>query len=194
MTDLTQQYAETLWPGQWRIFGLGLRPLSLGHALLLRRLNLSDEDYNEMLQAIWLCHHDWRDAARIAFRPLSMRGRLWVYRHLIWTYLKPDEALAEGVAWNHYLTESWSIPKLRSTERHNESKAPDLLQIKVTLQAELGYSHQEAMDLPVSQAIWECAAHSERNGGCAFVTEYDETLESLAERMKSGDLMPNGDN
>jgi len=192
--DLRRAYAETVWPGQWTIFGLQLRPLSLGHALLLRRLGLEDKDTDQTLQAIWLCHHDWRKASQIAFRSLSIRGQLWLHSRLVWAYLRPNLALQECLAWSEYLQESWSVPQLTTSGNGSAAGAPDLLQLKVLLQGSLGYRHAEAMGMPVAQAIWECAAYSESQGGCTFKTDYDETLEKLADRMRKGELMPDAFN
>ena len=66
-----REYAEAIWPARWRAFGRNLRSFTLGHALLLRRLDLEGRDWSEILQAVWLCSFPVETAGRIAVRPTA---------------------------------------------------------------------------------------------------------------------------
>jgi len=181
----TQRYAEAVWPDRWTVFGLRLKPFSLGHALLFRRLDLDDRDWSEILQAVWLCSMDWRKASEAALRDLPLRGRLWLHRKLLHAALRPRWAIEHNLAWVEYQRAAYDCPDLW-LKRSAKSKQgpPELLQIKLLLQEKLGYTSESAKSLPFSQALWECAAWTSGQGGFEFVTDDDQGLMESARKLR----------
>lgn len=181
MTHL-QRYAEAALPDGYRIAGVQLRPLSIGHILLLTRLGNPwfvrgrKASAADLAVAVAVCSQCWR-ANLVALHGWRFRARLR------WLAIRLMLDSRAGATWRAYLAMSLRAPTVwqkSGTLGQRPLAAPYWLQILMTLQSDIGYSEDVALDLPASQAQWLAIAAWEKGGGTEMASEHEaEVMEHL---------------
>ena len=176
--------AESFLNAQHRIYGLRMRPLSLGHAFALEALGnpfyhgeLGGAD--ELRLAAWICSRP----------PLALPETIG-WRHSLWRW-GTDKAdfNAEVAAWRAYVADYVAPPQLwnkapkAGENRHEPSKIPANLSTVVRLMR-LGMSEQQAWATPVGVAAWYEAAWYESEGGQLDLVSDAERLSILKSKLK----------
>lgn len=179
-------YAEALFPDARSACGVRLHPLTLGHALLLRRLEspfVRGESgygldvkltYNDVLEAAFVASRPWNVAAQQV-----NNARVWWWMH--WKWIHRRRWIAEDTAallrWSR---EQWSVPEVVATNDGGAPRGAELLHLLVVFCCQhLGCSHAEALSVPVRVALWDYFAHNENEGSMRMVGLTDERLEQL---------------
>jgi hypothetical protein len=177
--------AESFLNAEHRIYGLRMRPLSLGHAFALEAIGnpfyhgkVGTPD--ELRLAAWLCSRP----------PLSlpeMHG--WRYNLWRWGTAKADFA-TEIEAWKTYVADYVAPPQMWNKQpkagerRPDPSRIPHNLSTAVRLMR-LGMSEQAAWATPVGVAAWyEAAAFETENGTRLDIVTDAERLAMMRARLK----------
>lgn len=182
--------AEAFLNAQHRIYGLPMRPLSLGHAFALEALgnpfyhgNLGTPD--ELRLAAWMCS-----------RPALSLPQTKGWRYSLWRWGTDKADFNEQVTrWQAYVADYVAPPQLwnkapKAGEKRNEpSKIPHNLCTVVRLMR-LGMSEERAWATPVGVAAWYEAAWFESEGGQLDIVTDAERLAIARSKLKQGG--PNG--
>lgn len=179
-------FPESVWPEQPIVLGVPLQPLTLGHVVLLKRLQSPLAPFRsglreapglgDLLLAIYVCSRDFAKAGRAVLRTTPLLLRWWFIKARITLLLRPsvswevEEAIAD---FRRYVAEHSSPPPLWITARDNdgESDAPtELLLLRQLIQF-CRQTESQAMAAPLRFAIWHLAAHWERLGQVEFKSE-----------------------
>lgn len=182
-------YAEALFPDARSACGVQLHPLTLGHALLLRRLDnpfvRGESSYgldvkltfNDVLEAAFVASRRWDVAARDVnrWRVVWWMRMKWLTRR---RWIAEDTAAL--LRWSR---EQWSVPEVVATNDGGAVRGAELLHLLVVFCCQhLGCSHAEALNIPIRVALWDYFAHNENEGSMRMVGAVDEQLEQLTLR------------
>jgi len=179
-------YANALWPDPVRCCGIRLRPLTLGHALLLQRIGspFAREDgagagLGDLIAAVYVCSRSWRRAARGLNRPrwFGLWARWMAFRR--WKREARDAA-----DWAAYLRASWSAPKTWRGKDTTGVRGIDVLQLLVVTQRiRFGKPLEEALETPVAIAIMDHLESLEGGGALRVWGSRDDALASKLEEI-----------
>lgn len=183
-------YAATIFPDRFKACGVELRPMTLGHALLLQRIGspfagtrrrLLEEPnlitYAHILALIFICSRSWRSADRwINTRWCSFWLRWkWVRcRHRI------DEDSLAVIRWHQC---QWHAPNFtlsRESKSGFERGTDFVHQLLIFCCRNMGVDHATAMDVPLAVASYDYLAHAEGEGSIRITEGTDQDLEALA--------------
>lgn len=185
-------FARALLPDRHTAAGVRLRPLSLGHALLLQRLGSplaarplsgsqgqSGSDFGRLAQAVCLCSRPWRAAWALVD---TRRERWWLAWHVRRFARAGEGFVAAVLAWH---AEAWpEIPLWRDTSRTGKARGADLLHVLVlTERKHLGLSLEAALDVPLAAALWDHAAHWEDEGSTTIQGHRDRAVFDLCRSL-----------
>ena len=154
--------AEAFLNATHTIYGLRMRPLSLGHAFSLEAIGSplyegKEGIESDLLLAAWIC-------SRPALAQLNCSG----LRYTLWRWLAAKMDFAEQRArWETYVGDYSAAPQLwkkQSTGKHEPSKIPSNISTVVGLM-KLGMSEAQAWATPVGIASWYQAASYELESG-----------------------------
>lgn len=179
-------YAAALLPDRHRVCGVLLKPHTLGHALLLRRLcnpyavgsGVTDHGFGHTVQAAFVCSRDWVKAAAGVDRWTSV---IWIRFR---SFLRWHDQATDRVALLQYLADAWRHPATLA-KRNGTPSGVDFIQALVTDQrSRWGMDIDQALNVPVGVAILERLEFLEREGvlRCwsardeAALTKLDEVL------------------
>lgn len=182
-------YAEALFPDRRTACGVTLPPLTLGHALLLRRLDSpfvrGETNYgldikvtfNDVLEVAFVVSRPWN----IAAQHVNHWRVMWWMR---WKWITRRRWIAEDTAallrWSR---EQWTVPEAIPTSDGGTPRGAELLHLLVVFCcSHLGCSHAEALSVPVRVALWDYFAHHENEGSMRMVGAVDDRLEQLSLR------------
>ena len=189
-------YFETTFPEPFTILGKKLKPFSLGHLLILHRLDcvpVSDND--SLLMSVLVCSQDATTLDDI-FDDRWLNTKLWVWQFLLGKvdWIKCHEL------WSEYFTLHMAMPSYHSKNSGDDdspSGTPFLQSLKATLQAKLNYTPKEALLAPMQSAIWDYLSYHEMEGNLEVVdkdwrkemkadadAKHDELVKAFAERSK----------
>jgi hypothetical protein len=154
--------AEAFLNANHRVYGLKMRPLSLGHAFALE--SIGSPFYtgalgtaSQLRLAAWICSRP----ALAAFDANGPRFRAWS-----WMAGKMDFE-TEAAKWAVYVADYCAPPQFwvrQTKEKHEPSKIPASILTVVHLMR-LGMSEEQAWQTPVGVAAWYEAAHYESESG-----------------------------
>jgi hypothetical protein len=192
------QFAATLFPDTPEIAGARLYPLTLGHALLLTRLESPLMPGNEravtvadLALALEVCRRPWPRCVRAVQSGRSARAWLsWRALRIHW--LGDAEIVAQTTGLLDWLREQWRGPVTLAKEAEGEgSDAPLLASLVSAAMGDLGLSESGAMAMPVARVQWLLALHAERQGhlrimGQAYQEVMEEARRAEAEWRKQG--------
>lgn len=171
-------YIDSAIPEPTVLLGRQLKPLTIGHCLLLQRFDCQPVDSPESLVfAVIICSHDHNKVIPLLEDPwYKWKMRLWRFRlgEVDWTE-KIDQ-------WGGYFKQHCEAPLVVSTtdsKGHEDSGTPFLQHLKVYLMSKLGYSLSDALNCVVTQGIWDMYCHAEIEGTMRIV-DRDAVQESKA--------------
>lgn len=171
MQDYASQFAEAFIPSPWRVFGVPLGPFTLGHSILLERISspfavggsASVDDtalavifcsFNRQSWLLFWRPNDYQSGLRSLYRR-TLKQRLWTKLLKAFAWYNADAIFAGQATLAQYIREARTArPACFITkEKTRESFAPDALTTLSTL-LRLGYSEQEALNMPYAKANW----------------------------------------
>lgn len=158
-----EKYLAIAIPEPTVLLGRELKPLSIGHLLFLERFECVPVDHpDKLVTAALICSLDYDEILPTLRDPwLSWRVAIWR-----WRLGEPDWP-EKYALWENYFSMHTSAPSvIRTSEGSSpdESGTPFYQHLKVTLQAKLGYSPQEALECPFGQALFDYYAFHEIEG------------------------------
>ena len=156
-------FLETAVPEPMVLLGRKLKPLTIGHLLLLERFDcLPTHERDQLVLAILIASHNHDEVL-----PL-FEDRFWDLRMRVWRWrLGKFDWMEKFQLWDDYFQRSMATPcaiSKKDSDALSNSATPFLQHLKCTLQAKLGYSPTEVLNTPYSQAIWDYYTFHEMEG------------------------------
>ena len=157
-------FIETAVPEPMVLLGQTIKPLTIGHLLLLERFEcLPAVERDQLILAVLICSHDSEEVL-----PL-FDDRWWHWRMRVWRWrLGKFDWMEKFELWDQYYKAGTATPCAISKQDKSglgNSATPFLQHLKVTLQSKLNYSPSEALAAPFSQAVWDYYTYHEIEGG-----------------------------
>ena len=177
------KWIESAIPEPTVLLGRELKPLTIGHCLLLERFECEPVDsIDSLVFAVVICSHAHDEVLDVLADPwYKWKMRLWRFR------LGGFDWSEKLKLWSEYFKQHCEAPTVISTmdnkgDGHKESGTPFLQHLKVYLMSKLGYSLKEALECVVTQGIWDMYTHAEIEGTIRIVDkEKVDDLKKLAE-------------
>lgn len=192
-------------PEPTTILGIRLRPLSLGHLVILHRLRSSfvtpDEPFtiHDLALSVLVCSMSYKDGLKL-FENRSMDSvfRLWHFKLrgglLAWLRLRK----AVEIDYEQKATEFVEYLRRHCRPPHYEyepSKAipihcPEVQIVRVSLMRSLGITDDEIMDRPWALCLWDHVTLKALDGNVKLtdreaIREALETANRMAEQLKA---------
>lgn len=179
MGTTAQRYVSALFPDIFRVLGKPLQAYTLGHAMLLQRLDNPivvggrNPALGDLAQFIAICRRSYPSALRMVSADWRARLALWRAR--------PHPVYAGKAFYQigKYLRASSSMPKRWENEDGAPIGTPFLQQVKLTLMMNLGKSELQALCTPFALAMWDACGCWEMEGRIRLADE-----DSLAEARR----------
>lgn len=172
--------------------GVVLRQLTLGHALLLKRLDSpfgAEEErkltHEQTLLAVYVCSMDWRIAAK---RVNGNRVRWW----LKWTLAKRIDCEREdNASAMRYFNAAWRCPQTFKGDgcRSGGVRGSENVHILIAHQRScFRKPMDEAMDTPVAMAVLDRLEAMEEVGTIRIWSSVHDAQAETIEKLKSGEI------
>lgn len=185
-------YGAAVFPDRHRVAGVVLNQLTLGHALLLKRLDspFGAEDerqltHEQTLLAVYVCSLGWRLAAK---RVNGRRVRWW----LKWTLAKRiDNEREDNASALRYFRAAWRCPQTFKGDgcRSGGVRGAENIHILIAHQrACFRKTMDEAMDTPVAMAILDRLEAMEEVGTIRIWSAVHDAQAETIEKLKSGEI------
>ncbi len=196
------------WQDTVKVLGTRLKPLSLGHAMLLQRLGLTygfpetfwnngelkGPKVGDLVLSVGICGRNFVQAERFA---MSRWLGLWAkWRCAVYEIKYAPVIEIHHFAMCRYVLEAWTSPPIIPIhDSKYEPGAPLLGAIKCALTSKLGCSEFEALNRPLVSALWDYGILLEMEGAARLQNKTEDSLveaaikmaEAEAERIKSED-------
>ena len=180
-------------PLRARCLGVQLRPLSLGHVLVLRHLGNSfvteAPTVADLPVAAFVCAHGWRENVRKLGKP----GRVaWLMR--AWGFLtRRVNKGEEARALHAYIAEQMELPEMKRERGGGVRYLVSEWETRLFMHLRaMGYSDEQALDMPLARAQLFMVAKLEEDGAVNFKSRRDLALDrvrlDLLERMERGEI------
>ena len=190
-------YYRSVVCDEWQILGVRLKPLSLGHLILLHRYESAFvvgglPTVGDLVMSVMICSRTFEDA-----RELIGSGQWKRETKKLEKALKVcDDEKARFQWFVEYMEEGLDGPKLWTKEGSSNKAfgAPPEQVVKVALMSQLGLSETEVLNRPFSLCLWDMATLSEMNGGARIYSQRDadlqEQVKELEKAMEDKDFDP----
>lgn len=204
-------YVESFLPERYTILGIELKELSLGHYFLMRRFNVGyacDNDTNvgwdDFVVALLICSMSYNDFVdlmnnRVGGKPAKHKWLYWLdnQKHFISFLTHNGRLLKKRInkdkhfnmlvalkQFSQYLDNSTKMPKYWDKEESNTSNsgAHWSQTIFTTAISDLGYTRDEALNVPLRQLFNDFFKFAESQGAIELMTEDEE--QEIAELEK----------
>lgn len=168
---MTHPFYLAAVPDAWEILGVKLRPFSLGHVVLLNRIQSAFlaggvPDFNDLASSIFICSKTYREALAVMENPnISKAMRSWACRLTgltDWRVIiglrkcRPIDLAKSVEAFQEYIQEHSKIPDYDFNPAYfRDMHCPEVQMVKVTLMREMGFSESEIMDRPWGACLWD---------------------------------------
>lgn len=163
----------------FRILGLDLLPLTLGHVQVMTSIDcLGARDPAELCLALLVCSRPWREAMPFLQSPdFDAQAKAWGEALGEWDF---EEKRAD---FNDYLRANMEVPKVVVLSRDGGSSAPPSpipghQTLRVLLLSRLGYSSETVNDTLYLQAVWDALTLRAMEGSVTVSDMSEEELES----------------
>ncbi len=174
-------YYERVLPEPFTILGKQLKPLSVGHLLLLERLGITQvRDNDDLFMCVLVCSTEATD--------LNLFDDKWLDLKLWWWQLRLGKIDWEAVhnLWAEYFELHSRVPEYQS--KHGDSNTvsgtPFLQTLKTTLQAKLNYTPLEALRCPMQQALYDFVTYHEIEGNVEVLNkDYRKEMKERADKL-----------
>ena len=173
MATQLQRFAEALFPDTIRCLGRALQPLSVGHILLLARLEhplvlgRGLYDVASLALGVAVCSMPYD-------RVVASRDTWWFRCWLHWLGVKAARDLRARSVFTQYLIQGATGPKscVRDLSGNTPSAGtPFWCSVLVTMQGDLGMSLSQALSVPAARALWLCSGVWEGKGAIQVATD-----------------------
>jgi hypothetical protein len=174
--------AEAFLNAEHSVYGLKMRPLSLGHAFALEAVGSpfyagALGDASQLQLAAWICSRP----ALASFNASGLSFRLWS-----WMASKMDFD-SQAARWAVYVGDYCAPPQFwnkTAKEKAQPSKIPSAISTVVRLMR-LGMSEREAWQTPVGAASWyEVAAYETETGNKLDIVTDGERIAIMRQQAK----------
>lgn len=182
--SLDQTYARIAFPPRRTVYGVRLEDYTLGHAMLIQRLDLDVyAGWGSLALAVFVCSRPWRRAvATLNDRKSRLLRQWWTWRAYI---LYGDEGMAAATeAMWEWIIEAWTLPEFWERQKDpdqlldpKERNAPLLQRLRLLWSQQFQINLDAAMDLPMQRALWDSACRMESEGHIEWVD--DSTLDVM---------------
>ena len=167
-------YSQAAIPDPYVILGLKLRPLSLGHYLLMSRFDVAfvaseerNATFDDLILGVLICSMGYDDFLRF-MESKNFRREIAAWGRKIGLF-DPVEKI---VLFNQYIREGSKAPLYWiEKEGRNNSGAHWTHALKTTLVSKCGYTNSEALNAPLSQALSDYFQYAESEGFVRLMTE-----------------------
>jgi hypothetical protein len=177
---MSPEYLKSVIQQPYRILGLTLHPLSLGHIVLMEFLGVDDQKLTaEMLiNGCLVCSMRFREFIDFMSAPdrdkrLRKMGRQFRFEDVNEKALIFKEYLRDGLE-----TPETEMPNSMMSEMTIGS--PWIQIIRVRLMSKLGISSEAVWDYPYRLALWDCFSMAESEGRLSILT--GDLLEERGDR------------
>lgn len=210
---MTEAFYLAAIPDTWEILGLKLRPFSLGHVILLHRIESpfighqpkGSKLFDDLALAVLICSESYANGIQILHDPgLSKALRSWadsltgMNRWAVRLRLKkPNLINFEGPAseFSEYIKEHSKIPDYDfNPDDLREVHCPEVQLVKVALMREMGISESEILDRPWGLCLWDYVTMNAQDGKIKMVDtaqkhEARDVANNLLARINSGEVI-----
>jgi len=178
------RYLEILVPDRFTVLGLELKPLSVGHILLLEKFGcLEPKDEGEFVLAVLICSQRPQDVpATLDDRWLWLKVRLWFWR------LGAFDWNEKAKIFSKYIEAHTATPAFRSLNERGSSLehsgTPHVQHVRVTLMSKLNYAPTEAWEVGFGQAMFDYLTYHENEGAVEILDrEHRAEMREEADRL-----------
>lgn len=206
MPSATECFAAVCAPGTVKILGVRIRPLTLGHVVLLSRIGNSlavggVESFDDLVSGVQILSRDWRDGCSLLDRPRStikLRGwqLLCRLRNGIATgdftplaYAPKQWRLLKIWFRNQTDLNNWPTFASKSDKVGNSTSTPSEALILAGMMAEFSMTFDQVMNTPYALCRTMLAVNAERHGAglCCWTdsTDHEHKKEYLREYENS---------
>lgn len=174
-------YASAAVPDPYRVLGLRLRPFSLGHYLLLQRFGCSfiqeeagEASLEDLILGVLICSMTHREFLQfIEQKNFLKQVGDWGKKFGLSDYKPKAELFLE------YLKQGLHEPDYISLKPTDGDRSDWAQNLKITLMTRLNYNEEQALNLPLSQALSDYYKLAESEGHIRLLTPEDiESAES----------------
>jgi len=173
-------------PDGWQILGVRLKPLSLGHLILLHRYQSAFvvggiPTEADLVLSVLICSRTYEDAI-----DLVESGQVKKEGKKLDKALRVCDDIQARCSWfSDYIMEGLDGPKLWQKESQSNSLgAPPEQVIKCTLMSKLGLSESEVLNRPFSLSLWDATTLAEMDGALRIYTQADADLQDQADELE----------
>ncbi len=181
------RYADAIIPTPYTILGVGLKPFSIGHYLLMARFNCAfatDTDtvasIPDLLLGLCICSRSYEDFLAFIEDEKGMAAWLDKWGRVIRKQCKQGEEMFEKFyLFKQYMAQGTVIPKYWNEEGADDGRqsgahwSQNVLNVLVS---ECGYSQSEAFNAPLARAFADFFKFAERNGLLTLMSEEEIEL------------------
>ncbi len=155
------EYAEACLPDRWRVLGRQLLPFSVGHNLLLERIQspfaiggkLQIED---LIIAVAICERTFEAGSELLLQGNTLSLRMFSIGVLMRAAIQKNLFEKHATAFSDYTQRAIQKPKgIRTDAEAKITYAPALLVLIRDLTNHFRYSFSEIMDMPMRRAVFE---------------------------------------
>lgn len=184
-------YAEGYFPDTYRIGGMKMHPMTLGHVLLIERVappfapwRATEERIGSgsIMLFVAIVTRAWRDAAAV----LDRASWFWQWKSaMIIRRVNGDPKAAATV--EEYLKAQVNVPEATHWQRDNlEPSGAEMSHALMVVLMQLGHTREQALATPLRLALWDQMVLQEQNGAVSL--ESDGSAKVAAKRKAIEDL------
>lgn len=198
-------YCNAAVSGQAQILGLKLRPLSLGHVILLKGHDcafVADDERSatieDLILGLVVCSQTVEDATAFLdgldepapwwSRLNRSQRQLRQWGNRVKAALRRDKefSIYERFAmFQRYIADGSKMPRFWILkEESSAASAPWYQNVKLALMSQLGYTESQALNLPLSLAFLDYFRHAEASGTIRLYTDQENELEDRMEVVR----------
>lgn len=184
--------SDAMMPVPGRAFGKDLRPLSLGHAVLLEQIespllgsDLEAIDASACCSCVHLLTMDWREARAAVLRKPGPVTSLWAVGAMLRCAFREFWFLREYGKLAAHIARCCSAPALFTRSGDGPSKRmPPFLHMRALAQSRLGMDRGDAMDSTPGELLWMLGVLIGGTDPDAWMDEDDFELIDRGERIR----------
>jgi hypothetical protein len=181
---MSRAYPNAALPQPVQILGLKLKPLSLGHVILMKRHDVAfvaESDavagIEDLIMGVLICSmtfDEWQkfEESEGLFNEITRWGRRVAFQ-LSRRKGANFNILEKFCLFNEYVSTACRVPQMwiENEGQTSRTDTPWYVAVKMCLMGQLNYSQTEAMNCPLQQAILEYCRHAESTGAIRLMTE-----------------------
>lgn len=178
--------AAMIDPPQPRCVGVRLRPLSLGHVLMLQHIECeigSSVSYSDLVAGAFVCSRRWKSNLTSLSNPLRTRVYMRAWSLLAGSF----DVKIQSAVFSKYIQDSLEIPSPKKPSKGGfRELASDWNTRLYLFLRSAGFDHVEALDFPIFAANKMLVSRLEESGLVEFKTERELMLDEKMARALDG--------